>query len=327
MFDALARLAHRRNWLVVLAATFFFVVAGTLGSGVAGRLDPFGADDPDTESVIAEQRLQAAGFREIGGVVLIDGVDVRSSQGRQRIEAITRRLETDPEVAAVSGFLTTGSRDFVSRNGRATYLAVALKPTDDHGTPGRRRADRRFAHWRTRGQRRRARARGAPGQQAGRARPTHRRALRLPAALPPLPPLLPQPRRRAATAARRRSRDRRHLADPARGHRADFRLDLRPQRHYGAVSASTTASSSSPATAKRSPAPVQDSRHCGRHWARPGAPSSSAPSPSLELSPHCSCSHSASSTRWESPASPSRSSQLRMRSPPSPQCSPCSAPA
>src|SRR6266508_6734699 len=118
MFDAVAHLADRRSWLVVLAATSFFVVAGVLGGGVAGRLDPFGADDPGTESVIAEQRLQDAGFRKIGVVGLIEGVDVRSPQGRERIEAITRRLETDPEVATVSSFLTTGSGDFVSRDGR-----------------------------------------------------------------------------------------------------------------------------------------------------------------------------------------------------------------
>src|SRR6266545_2124941 len=125
MFDALARLASRRSRLIVILAAIVFVVAGMLGRGVAGRLAPFGADDPATESVIAEQRLEAAGFREIGVVVLARGLDVRSAQGRERIEAITRRLETDPEVATVSSFLTTGSRDFVSRDGDATYLAVA----------------------------------------------------------------------------------------------------------------------------------------------------------------------------------------------------------
>jgi len=133
VFDALASLASRRGWLVVTLAAIVFVVAGALGAGAAGRLDPFGADDPGTESVIADQRLEDAGFREIGVVVLVEGIDVRSAQGRERVETVTRRLETDPEVAAVSNFLNTGSRDFISRDGHATYLAVALKPTDDHG--------------------------------------------------------------------------------------------------------------------------------------------------------------------------------------------------
>src|SRR6266545_3115509 len=133
MFDALARLASRRSRLIVILAAIVFVVAGMLGRGVAGRLDPFGADDPATESVIAEQRLEAAGFREIGLVVLARGLDVRSPRGRARVEAITRQLETDRDVASVSSYVSTGSRDFISRDGDATYLAVALKPTDDQG--------------------------------------------------------------------------------------------------------------------------------------------------------------------------------------------------
>jgi uncharacterized membrane protein YdfJ with MMPL/SSD domain len=133
MMERLARLAERRARRVLIFAAMLFVVAGVLGAGVADRLDPFGADDPDTESVIAEQRLEQAGFRPTGVVVLVEGSDVRSVAGRQRVEAITRELEGDPDVASVSGFLSTGSSDFVSGDGDSTYLAVALAPTDDHG--------------------------------------------------------------------------------------------------------------------------------------------------------------------------------------------------
>ncbi|MGH3014918.1 MAG: MMPL family transporter, partial [Gaiellaceae bacterium] len=103
-----------------------------LGAGVADRLDPFGADDPDTESATADRRLEQAGFRETGVVVLVEDVDVSSTDGRERIEALTRRLERDSDVASVASFLSTGSRDFVARDGDATYLAVALEPTGDH---------------------------------------------------------------------------------------------------------------------------------------------------------------------------------------------------
>src|SRR5215204_6364161 len=131
VMERLARLANGRARRVVIVAAIFFVVAGALGAGVAERLDPYGADDPDTESVIADERLEDAGFRETGVVVLIQDVDVRSSEGHERVGAITREMQRDPDVASVSGFGRGGSDDFVSRDGRSTYLAVALKPTDD----------------------------------------------------------------------------------------------------------------------------------------------------------------------------------------------------
>jgi uncharacterized membrane protein YdfJ with MMPL/SSD domain len=127
----LARLVDGHSKQVLIAAAILFVVAGAFGARVADQLDPYGADDPDTESVIASHRLEQAGFRETGVIVLIEGADVGSPAGRERVEAISHTLERDPDVASVSGFLNTGSRDFISHDGRSTYLAVGLKPTDD----------------------------------------------------------------------------------------------------------------------------------------------------------------------------------------------------
>jgi uncharacterized membrane protein YdfJ with MMPL/SSD domain len=143
MMDRLARLANRRPRRTLVLAGLFFVVAGALGAGVADRLDPYGADDPDTESVIADQRLQDAGYRETGVVVLLQGVDVRSARARARVDALAARLRSDPDVASVASFHTTGSRAFVSRDGRSTYLAASLKPTDDDAlqNAGKRIAD------------------------------------------------------------------------------------------------------------------------------------------------------------------------------------------
>src|SRR6266508_5688253 len=136
MRERWAQLADRRAKTILLLAVILFVAAGALGAGAAKRLDPFGADDPGTESVIADQRLEHAGFRETGVVVLVSRTDARSPQGRERIEAIAGRLEADRDVASVSSFHSTGSRDFISRDGDSTYLAVALRPTDDHGRQG-----------------------------------------------------------------------------------------------------------------------------------------------------------------------------------------------
>jgi RND superfamily putative drug exporter len=131
MMERLARLVDRRARLVMISAAVLFVAAGVLGAGVAKRLDPFGADDPNTESVIADQHLEDAGFRETGVVVLVKGTDVRSRQGRERIATIAGELERDRDVASVSSFLSTRSQDFISRDGDSTYLAVALKPIGD----------------------------------------------------------------------------------------------------------------------------------------------------------------------------------------------------
>jgi RND superfamily putative drug exporter len=131
MFDALARLAQRHRGLVVIVAIGLFGAAGALGSGVADRLDPYGADDPESESVIARERIEDAGFRSASVVVLIEDVDVQTPAGRERVEELAGDLRANEDVQGVTGFLETGSPDFVSEEGDATYLAVALKATED----------------------------------------------------------------------------------------------------------------------------------------------------------------------------------------------------
>jgi uncharacterized membrane protein YdfJ with MMPL/SSD domain len=131
MFERLALLAERRGRTVVIAAIVLAIAAGALGAGVADRLDPYGADDPATESVEAAERLEEAGYRETGVVVLVDDVEGDSAAGRARIEALTERIRADEDVAGVASFHSTGSRDFVSRDGGSTYLAVRLAPTED----------------------------------------------------------------------------------------------------------------------------------------------------------------------------------------------------
>jgi uncharacterized membrane protein YdfJ with MMPL/SSD domain len=131
MLERLALLADRRGRTVVATAVIVAVVAGVLGAGVADRLDPYGADDPATESVKAADRLERAGHREAGVVVLVDDVDVDSPAGRERIEALSERIRSDADVARVASFYTTGSRDFVSRDGGSTFIAVQLSPTED----------------------------------------------------------------------------------------------------------------------------------------------------------------------------------------------------
>jgi uncharacterized membrane protein YdfJ with MMPL/SSD domain len=130
MFDALARLADGRGKLVVVLAIAFFAVAGAIGSGVASKLDPYGADDPATETYKAAEQLRDAGHRDTSVVVLVDG-PVAAAETKRQVSEIETELRANPDVASVVGFADTRSRDFVARDGGAQYLAVALKPTDD----------------------------------------------------------------------------------------------------------------------------------------------------------------------------------------------------
>ena len=131
MFEALARLADGHARRVALVAIVFFVAAGAIGGGVADKLDPYGADDPDTETVIADEMMELAGYRETAVIVLFENAPVDSAQTRQKVSQVSRELRAREDVASVSGFYGTRSRDFVSRDGDSTYLAVALRPTED----------------------------------------------------------------------------------------------------------------------------------------------------------------------------------------------------
>lgn len=131
MMVRLAGVVERRaKWLLVAAAVFG-VVAVVLGGGVAKRLAPFGANDPHSESVLADQQLERAGYRETDVVVLLRSDNPRAPMGRSATERVTRLLHNDLEVASVTGFLTSRSPAFLARDGRATYLAVGLRATGD----------------------------------------------------------------------------------------------------------------------------------------------------------------------------------------------------
>jgi uncharacterized membrane protein YdfJ with MMPL/SSD domain len=131
MFDRLASLAQGHAKRTAIFAVIFFILAGAIGGGVASQLAPYGADDPDTESVQAADRLEADGFRDPSVIVLVQNVDPNSEAGQARIAGVEDRLKEDADVATVTSYLDTRSADFVSRDGDATYLAVGLKSTDD----------------------------------------------------------------------------------------------------------------------------------------------------------------------------------------------------
>ena len=131
MMDRLANLAGGHPKRVLIFAGVFFVCAGALGSGVADRLDPYGADDPDKEAFIAKEKLEAAGYRDPQAIVLIQDADPTTPEGAERVTEIADTASGVEGVRGVSGFLETKSDAFVSKDGQSTYVAVQFEATDD----------------------------------------------------------------------------------------------------------------------------------------------------------------------------------------------------
>lgn len=131
MFDALARFTDGKARRIGLFAIVFFVLAGALGGGVASRLDPYGADDPATETVVAEERLQDAGLRSPAVIAVVPDAPVEQAATQARVTGLEDEVRERSDVAAVSGYYTTRSPAFVSSDGQSTYFAVSLKATGD----------------------------------------------------------------------------------------------------------------------------------------------------------------------------------------------------
>ena len=127
----LAEFTYRRRRWVLLGAVLFFVGAALYGGSVAQYLAPYGAEDPNTESIRADDALEAAGYRPANVVVLAEGVDPTTREGSLRLADLQAQIEADPAVAQVTGWLETRSPDFLSSGGDATYLAVSLRSTED----------------------------------------------------------------------------------------------------------------------------------------------------------------------------------------------------
>jgi uncharacterized membrane protein YdfJ with MMPL/SSD domain len=134
VFAALARLASSHPKRVVAVAIVAALVAGGLGGSVADRLHPYGADDPSTDSVRSDERIERATGLDagVGIVALVDtGASPRSEEARAKVERAARTIGRDPAVGRVETFYGTGDRALVSRDGRAQYARVRFKPVSD----------------------------------------------------------------------------------------------------------------------------------------------------------------------------------------------------
>jgi uncharacterized membrane protein YdfJ with MMPL/SSD domain len=131
MFDALARFADGNARRIGIAAILFFVLAVAIGGSVANRLDPYGADDPATETVEAREQLQDAGLRVPAVLAVVEDAPIGEASSRARVEALERGVRRRADVESVAGYYDTRSPAFVSRDRQSSYFVISLKPTGD----------------------------------------------------------------------------------------------------------------------------------------------------------------------------------------------------
>jgi preprotein translocase subunit SecF len=135
VFSALADRTTARPRLTLLAVVLFVALAGVLGGPVAGALeDSGGFTATDSGSTRAVERIREATGRHVnpGIVALLETpAGAGSAAGRERIAAVERTLSAVPGIAAVVSADSTRDPSFVSRDGRATYLAATLDADAD----------------------------------------------------------------------------------------------------------------------------------------------------------------------------------------------------
>jgi uncharacterized membrane protein YdfJ with MMPL/SSD domain len=131
VLSALADRITARPKHALLAVFLFVVLAGVFGGPVAGALqDSGGFTATDSGSARAVDRIEAAtGTQATPGVVALlrtpSGAESPTAQAR--IAAVQRTLAAQSGIASVSSAETSRDPRFVSRDGRATYLAATLE--------------------------------------------------------------------------------------------------------------------------------------------------------------------------------------------------------
>jgi RND superfamily putative drug exporter len=136
LLDRLAGLADRRPGRVLGAVGVFFLISVVFGAPVAGMLhanDPF--NDHSSQS-IAVKNLIANATGELPGAQVIALVTppggVSASGTRAMVENVAAELRADPTVTRTLSYYSTGSRSFVARDGRSTYVAAFFKNVSEN---------------------------------------------------------------------------------------------------------------------------------------------------------------------------------------------------
>jgi trehalose monomycolate/heme transporter len=134
MFETWGRIVFRRRRLVLLLATLAVIGAAAWGTGVFGKLQSAGGFVPPNSQSQQEASLAARSFgRDAGDVVLLYTSAHLTVHSAAYQSAVTDSLARLPRsrVESVATYWSTGSPQFASSNGRASYAVLELAGASD----------------------------------------------------------------------------------------------------------------------------------------------------------------------------------------------------
>jgi hypothetical protein len=150
MFDGWGRLVYRRRRLVLVIALIVVAFAAAWGTGVFGKLQSSGGFTPPNSQSQRSSNLATAAFgRDAGDVVVLYSSPTASVRSPSFRAAVTHVLAGLPasRVESTATYWSTGSAQFVSASGRATYavLELAGSPASTCVTAARKDGERTLA--------------------------------------------------------------------------------------------------------------------------------------------------------------------------------------
>jgi putative drug exporter of the RND superfamily len=129
--ELLGRLGSARPRLTLAVVGGLAALAFALAGGLAHRLQPYGAEDPASESARAKERLErATGAQAEPGLVALVRGRPDEPRGRARLRRMERIAAQHPLVAQVRS-AEDGRPELVSRDRRLTALIVRLRAVSD----------------------------------------------------------------------------------------------------------------------------------------------------------------------------------------------------
>ena len=134
MFEAWGRIIFNRRRLVLVVAAAGVVCAAIWGTGVFGKLQSAGGFAPPASQSQQEADRAAAVFgRDAGDVVLLYSSATQTVHSPAYRAAVTSSLARLPRGRVVSAatYWSTGSAQFLSRDGRVTYAVLELAGRSD----------------------------------------------------------------------------------------------------------------------------------------------------------------------------------------------------